>query len=280
MSESIHIALRDAILRLFRPLARILIRNGVPYGTFAEWTKKVYVDVAYRDFATPGKKQTISMVSALTGIFRRDAKRLHEMKITADDRPNERYNRAIRVISGWKNDPLFLDDNGLPLPLPKEGDVSFSELIKRYSGDITVKAMLAVLADSDTIEINPEGLICLVKPAYIPGNDPVDKIGILGTDVSELASAIDHNLTAKPEQLVFQRKVSTSAISPETAKEFEQLASQKAQALLEELDLWLSQRELTPEQLKQTDTEKRYVGLGIYYTDYDPEREEDHERPE
>ncbi len=278
MSESIHIALRDAIIRLFRPLARILIRNGVPYGTFAEWTKKVYVDVAYRDFATPGKKQTISMVSALTGIFRRDAKRLHEMKITADDRANDRYNRAIRVISGWKNDPQFLDNNGVPLPLPRDGEVSFSELIKRYSGDITVKAMLGVLTDSDTVEINSEGLICLVKPAYIPGNDPVDKIGILGTDVSELASTIDHNLTARSGQLVFQRKVSTAAITPETAEEFERIASQKAQALLEELDLWLSQRELTPEQLKQT--ERRYVGLGIYYTDYDPEREEDNEHPE
>ena len=42
----------------------------------------------------------------------------------------------------------------------------------------------------------------------------------------------------------------------------------------------LTQAVFTPEQLKQTDTEKRYVGLGIYYTDYDPEREEDHERPE
>ena len=36
-------ALTQAILRLLRPLIRILLRNGVPFGTFAESARWVYV---------------------------------------------------------------------------------------------------------------------------------------------------------------------------------------------------------------------------------------------
>jgi len=39
-----------AYRRLMRPLVRILIRNGVAYGEFAEIAKEVYIDVAAGDF--------------------------------------------------------------------------------------------------------------------------------------------------------------------------------------------------------------------------------------
>ena len=66
MSESIQLVLANAILTLLKPLVRILLRNGVAYGSFAELAKKTYVDVAFEELAPPGKKQTISRVSALT----------------------------------------------------------------------------------------------------------------------------------------------------------------------------------------------------------------------
>ena len=43
-------ALFAAILKLLRPLVRILLRNGVPYGAFADIAKRVYVDVAAQEF--------------------------------------------------------------------------------------------------------------------------------------------------------------------------------------------------------------------------------------
>lgn len=130
--DSIH----EAVLTLFRPLARVLIRNGIAYGTFAEWAKKVYVDVAFEEFSEPGKRSTISRVSALTGLFRREAKRLREMPRLPGEGPAERYNRAVRVISGWINDGAFQDGNGNPAELAGEGTSQSFTALKKNTREI------------------------------------------------------------------------------------------------------------------------------------------------
>ena len=41
---------RAAVGRLLRPLVRVLLRNGMPFGAFADLAKQVYVDVAIKEF--------------------------------------------------------------------------------------------------------------------------------------------------------------------------------------------------------------------------------------
>jgi hypothetical protein len=48
MSRKYNKILFASILRLMRPLVRILLRNGIAYGTFSELVRKVYVDVAFQ----------------------------------------------------------------------------------------------------------------------------------------------------------------------------------------------------------------------------------------
>ncbi|WP_455367096.1 DUF6502 family protein, partial [Kaarinaea lacus] len=38
-------ALCTAVFKLLRPLCRLLLRNGVPYGAFTDIAKRAYVDV-------------------------------------------------------------------------------------------------------------------------------------------------------------------------------------------------------------------------------------------
>jgi hypothetical protein len=264
MTQSIQSALARAIQSLLRPLTRVLIRNGIAYATFAEWAKQAYVEVAFDDFAEPGKKQTISRVSALTGIFRRDVKRLHDQGNAADPAAGERYNRAVRVISGWVNNAEFHDGNGQPARLPLEGETgSFAGLVKQHSGDIPVRAMLSVLEAAGSVRLGDDGRVELLQRAYIPGNDPVDKLHILGVDVAGLIATIDHNLVSPADQLFFQRKVSNGTLHPDAVEEFRRLSAARSQGLLEELDAWLSQHEISR---AGADT-GRYVSLGIYYAE-------------
>ncbi len=265
MTKSIEKALPAALQTLLRPLVRILLRNGIAYGAFAELAKKIYVDVAYQEHAYPGKKQTISRVSAITGLTRKEAKRQLELEEADDQGANERYSRAIRVISGWLNDARYWDDKGSPIDLPADnGEPSFASLVKKYSGDIPTQAMLQTLSSAGSVTTTDSGTIRLISHAYIPGNDPVDKINILGTDASELISTIDHNLTAPESQLRFQRKVSSRQVCLDDISEFKQLSAQRSQALLEELDHWLAQHEC-PDTQDQPEKKAAYVSLGIYF---------------
>ena len=253
-----HRILTETIYRVMRPLARILLRNGVSFHTFAEVAKKAFVDIAFEEFGTPGRKQTISRVSALTGLTRKETKRLQELGRIIDEQAMQRYNRAVRVLSGWLNDPEFQDDGGRPAILPVEGGSgSFHALVRKYSGDIPTQAMLAVLENAGSV-VRENGRVRLVRAAYLPADDPEEGLRILGTDTAELVATIDHNLRVSPESRWFQRKVSNARVHPEALGEFRALTAARAQALLEELDEWLTRNEAEGE-------ETCYASLGIHY---------------
>jgi hypothetical protein len=264
MTNTVNSALARAFLRIFRPLARILIRNGISYPAMSDWAKKVYVDVAFEEFAEPGKKQTISRVSALTGLFRREVKRLHELDLEEDLPAGDRYNRAVRVISGWLNDTEFQTPTGKPASLTFEGETrSFTALARAYSGDIPARAMLTVLESADCIEETDSGKLRLIRHMYIPAGDSADKLHILGVDVAELVGTIDHNIKADPAERFFQRKVSNTRLDPAAVEAFRKFSRDKSQALLEELDAWLSDHEINEPDSGEAG---QYVSLGIYYS--------------
>jgi Family of unknown function (DUF6502) len=270
--------LAAAVTRLLRPLIKLLLRNGIAYGTFAELTRKVYVDVGFDDFKGSSKRPSVSSVAALTGLTRKEVKRLRELKSPNSVIEDQRYNRSVRVISGWLNDPSYLKDDGTPETLVMEGHShSFSALVKQYSGDIPSSAMLSVLEAAKCVK-QSEGHVELLQHAYIPEGDPEDKINILGTDVAELIGTIDHNITSDPGQLRFQRKVSNIRVNSASVPQFRRLSAQKAQQLLEELDIWLSDHELPEHELSEHETESstHYVAMGIYYTERPclPDRQE------
>jgi hypothetical protein len=66
----------------------------------------------------------------------------------------QQYNRAARVISAWVREPEFHDASGQPTPLSVEGDrTSFGVLVRRYSGDMPVRAILDELLRVRAVEL-------------------------------------------------------------------------------------------------------------------------------
>ena len=267
MGNSSHKILTAAVIQILRPLVRILLRNGIACGSFEEMVRKAYVDEAFYQARRNNGKVTISSVSAETGLSRKEVKRLHEANLSDSESTEQKFNRAIRVISGWLNDPRFAYDEGNPKTLTlDDGDESFASLVKHYSGDIPTKAMLKLLENSDCVEIK-DGHVHLIRNAYVPGNDPEEIIRILGNDTNELINTIDHNLTSGDQGKWFQRKVSNQRLKSDKLGEFGDYSRKRSQALLEDLDAWLSGNEA------DKDTDSHYVSVGIYY--YEQNSDED-----
>lgn len=88
------------LMRLLRPLMRLMLRHSMPFSAFEEVAKRAYVEVAMNDFAIPGKKPSISRASILTGLTRKDVQRLVSSADALGDVPEERYGRAARVLTG------------------------------------------------------------------------------------------------------------------------------------------------------------------------------------
>lgn len=263
MDMPIHQVLSHAVLRLLRPLARVLLSHGMAYGAFAELARRAFVEEGFLLIERSGKRPTVSAVSAITGMTRKEVRRLREEPLDANGEAAQRYSRAIRVISGWLSDAEFCNADGEPAALPQDGESgSFTALVKRYSGDIPPAAMLSTLQVSNNV-VMEDGRVVLKERAYIPMATPADKINILGRDVGELIHTIGHNLEARPGERFFQRKVSNASVATHALNEFRALSNRKSQELLEDYHAWLSRHQVDEQQAPADGT--AYVAVGIYY---------------
>jgi hypothetical protein len=267
MTTQITQVLSAAIVTLLRPLVRILLRNGVPFGAFSDLAKRVYVDVATEEFDIPGRKQSKSRVAILTGLSRKEVLRVKRLPPPDDQGAAERYNRAARVLGGWIRDRRYADKYGDPAVLPLEGEgATFADLVKRYSGDAPARAILDELIRVGAVERLETGHVRPVERAYVPKGGEADKIAIMGTDVSDLVATIDHNIRL-PDRTFFQHNLPEEALP-----DLRMQSAGRAQMLLEALDRLMSQqdRDVNPE---AGGTGRKRAGVGIYYFEGDMEGE-------
>jgi len=254
----------EAVMRLLQPLIRILLRQGISCGTFTELAKRAYVDVAEKEFTVAGRKQTTSRISVLTGMHRKEVLRLKLLPPIEESGIDEHYNRAARVISGWLRDEAFQDRKGDPDVLPYEGgDHSFTELVKRYSGDIPTRAVADELLRVNAIEKTQHGELRLTARGYVTSGSEMEKFQILGTDTRDLILTIDHNLIHPPDKALFQRKVMYDNVPLENVEGFQRLAARLGQGVLEQLDAWLAARDKDVNPQVAGNGRAR-LGLGIY----------------
>lgn len=257
--------LTKSIVVILKPLVRILLRYNVSFRTFCDIVKWVYVDIAAKEFGIAGRKQSISRISILTGLSRKEVKRVTAIPRPSDSDLAERYHRAVRVTAAWRREPAFIDSQGHPRILPLTGEgYSFAKLVRQFSGDLPFRAVLDELMRAGVVEKTAEGSVRLRSRAYLPGDDDDIKLHILGTDVAHLIRTIDYNLQADTSHRRFQRKVSYDNLPAEALPVFHDMAAQQAQSLLEKLDKWLAEHDRDTNPNVQG-TNRFEAGLGVYY---------------
>ena len=98
----------------------------------------------------------------------------------------------------------------------------------------------------------------------MPRTGEIDKIGILGTDASDLMETINFNMSNQEKGSRFQRKVSYDNLPVEAMDELRQLTAALAQELLELLNRRIAEhdRDVNPE---AGGTGRLRAGVGVYY---------------
>lgn len=262
MTEHSLSILERAIIRLLRPVVRLLLKRGIPFSAFAEMAKRAYLEVAEQDFTIEGRKQSASRIAVITGINRKELGRLQKAPSVSDEKENKQFNRAARVIRGWVTDEQFTDHQGNPLTLLFDKD--FSDLVRRYSGDMPVRAVLDELLRVGAVQEMPDAQVCLTNPAYIPQMGEPEKLHLLGMCGSDLLDTIEYNLNATTPR--YQRFVAYDNIPPEVMEKLRRLSHRQSQAFLEQVNHWLSQYDcdVNPQQHSEH-TQRFRAGIGVYY---------------
>lgn len=255
---------------LLRPFARILLRRGMSYGEFAEAAKSAFVDAAANDLVLPGRKQTTSRISTITGLSRKEVFRLQNQTETETIDALHKLNRAVRVISGWTTDPRYVGPDNRPLPLPFEkATPCFSELVKDYSGDITARTIADELTRIGAIAQDSDGNLHLIRQAYIVQGDTLAQLKLFSQTLAELTATIEHNMNAgDTEPKRFQRKVYYDNIPADSVVVLKKAVEARAQACLQDINqvLVAHDRDHVP---KTTGSGRKKIGVGIYYYEED-----------
>jgi hypothetical protein len=174
------------------------------------------------------------------------------------------------VVAGWRRDRRYQDARGTPAVLSFEGrGPTFSELVRRYGkGDTPARAVLDELVRVGAATRARDGRIRLIATAYVPETASPEALAILGGDVSDLISTIDHNLASGPGKGLFQRKVAYDNVPAEALDAIRELVETTGQDALVKLDRAISKhdRDSNP---KVRGTGRKRVMVGIYYFEDD-----------
>ena len=167
-----------AMRHVLRPLVRLLIRQGITLPAMVELLKQVLVDVAIKDFPVEGKRTTDSRISVLTGVHRKDVKRLREVDAVKTDIP-KRVSLGMQLVNTWMTDPDWLDEQGRPLILPRQAEgrrPSFEVLADRISSnDVRARAILDELLRLEVVEVR-NGTVRLLTEAFVPKQGEAEKL--------------------------------------------------------------------------------------------------------
>ena len=236
------------------------------YTEFSQLAKSTFVDVALGEYGKNGRPANLSRVAIITGLSRREVSRVRDQLTqdatdSGDGEELRFWSPASRVLSGWHQDPDFADENGEPAALPLVGDgMSVRALLDRYGGDIPPGAMLSELERVGAIAIE-DGTAKLLSRNYMNANQSTEVLAMVGSYIHDFASTLEFNLqVGAGERPWFQRVAQNAYLKPSTLKLLKKIVAQDGQALLENLDAWLSAHE------SDDDNDDRVqAGVGVYY---------------
>ncbi|MFO1216854.1 MAG: DUF6502 family protein [Burkholderiaceae bacterium] len=187
-----RIALRAA-LALLVPLARWLVRNGVPYASFAPAMKTVFVEAARRELAGHDGKITDSALSVLSGVHRRDIREMGAAATPSAAQPKA-PSVASQVFTRWLTDAALRGRDDQPVPLPKTGDgLSFDTLARQVSSDVHPRTLLAEMQRLGLVAIDGE-TVRLQAQAFVPQEGFEEMAELFSANVSDHLAAAVHNL--------------------------------------------------------------------------------------
>ncbi|VUD70682.1 DUF6502 family protein [uncultured Methylobacterium sp.] len=226
-------ALHAPVARLLRPLVRLFVARGITFPALTNLLRELYVNVAEYDFALPGKEQTDSRVSLLTGIHRKEVRRLRGAGAPVSAVPAV-VSRTSRIIARWLADPRFTDGQGRPLPLPRAapGETpSFEALVSGVTRDLRPRAVLDEWLDRGLATLDAEDRIVLAEGAYVPKGGGEPQLYYFGRNLHDHIAASVANIVGEAPRFL-ERAVHYDGLSEDLAKRLEARAREIAMEAL------------------------------------------------
>ena len=208
-----HQALLAASRALLLPLARLLVARGVPYAQAEESLKTAMVQAAQEAHPDGLPHRLVSRIATITGINRREVTRL--TRLDGAPRSEPQRSAASQTFSRWRVNPDYLDAQGRPIALPRQGDApSFESLARGVTQDVHPRSLLDELLRLGMASLDVEtDQVTLILDAFVPSTDRGRMLEFLAHNVGDHLSAAVANVVG-PAPRHLERAVFADGLSP------------------------------------------------------------------
>ncbi|MEL6300617.1 MAG: DUF6502 family protein [Pseudomonadota bacterium] len=246
MPNTINDNLNRALRVLLKPIAKLLIDQGITHRDFSEAAKEAFVEMALRKQVASGKVNR-SRAAIVTGLTRKEVARvISRAKAKADD--GRSYSRPTRVLHGWHNDPEYIGPYGVPLDIPYDAGSgsasgpSFMHLVRVYSGDQSPLQMLEELLRVGAVKQLEDGVLKVLRPDFEPASLSPELIERYGDVSFKLLTSLSANIQKSGlGEGIFDRVViSDQPMTDSELQGFERYLKTRGQDFLVEIDNWLT----------------------------------------
>lgn len=181
--------LHDFLIKSFMSLAKVCLKRGIRIQEALEDLKHGFVKAAVEQLSENKEEISLSKLSAMTGLQRKDISRILDGLKPAD----EFISLTTRVVGAWTNSKQF-SLKGNPKPLTFKGkNNDFELLVLSVSKDLNFSTVLNELERLHMIK-KEEGLVHLLYNALKLDSKEEQSLNLLAKDVSDLVKAVEQNV--------------------------------------------------------------------------------------
>ena len=265
MNDDLKRRVLDAFFLVMRPVVKILVRYGISYREFSEVAKSAFVDIASSEFGIRGRPTNISRVAVITGLTRKEVRRIRNELENGHKFVSVKSTPMAEVLSRWHAEQDFLDANGRPKALKySEGEGSFSDLVKRFGGDVPPGAMRTELKRVGSIEEDERGRLKIKRRSVIPADQIDNLISSLVHGVYPLMSTIDLNTDSKNvEDVMPQFTAYSLRIRDADLPRLRRISYDRLSDMAESFDdLFIAYESLNSDDIAENE---KVVSVGLFY---------------
>jgi hypothetical protein len=261
MERSPRTRLLRACYSFLLPIARLLLRSGVSFNEFAEIARVAFVEIASNEYGLRGRPTNVSRVSAMTGITRKEVRRLRQVADRYPDSLRVELSPLSDVLHRWFTDRTYLARDGRPKRLRYSGGpVSFSGLVKECASDLPVGAIRVELIRCGAVSVDEKERLVAKRRHVVPEALDDRVVTSIVFSLRALASTVAFNCGDPPIELGrIERFVESNPLKGPDVDEIRGRLRKRITKFTEDIDDFFSKA------TQSTHRADKRVGVGVYY---------------
>lgn len=260
----------QAIALVLQPLARLMIDHGLQLPSLVELLKTALVQEALNVYGLADRGSSDTRIALLTGVHRKDVKRLRETPVNAEP-ASPMIPVAASVVARWISEPRFLNADQSPRSLARTprrgnaGEPDFTTLVAEVSRDVGARAVLDELERLGVVQRQGDDFVALESSAFVPHEGLRESFHFLAASVSDHLSAAVHNLAPdRRAPLMLDQSAFSQDLS---AAQSAQLHKQARRLWGHALKHFLQTATVAEERSQDFEGPRRRVRFGVYFYD-------------